>query len=244
MFGGTARRIAVGPTGDWRRRTRESGRGRLRRFAGCRSGRRPRRPSRARIHFRSIRPAQGCGGRERRTRRMSSRRTRDASPETNCTNAVDTNVLFYARDTREPAKREVAASLVEALEDGVLPPRALRARRFRPRAPKGERGGILRPVSIACRRHAPPAPGAGSARVCGSGNSCSGSPPRFHPHPHYGCSGCGRELDRRGPWQWAWVGAVPIRRSPPLWLGRVPARLDSNGHQITLQAAPAGRIQQ
>ena len=35
-------------------------------------------------------------------------------------NAVDTNVLFYARDTRVPAKRAVAASLIETLDDGVL----------------------------------------------------------------------------------------------------------------------------
>jgi predicted nucleic acid-binding protein len=35
-------------------------------------------------------------------------------------NAVDTNVLFYARDAREPAKRKIAASLIETLDDGVL----------------------------------------------------------------------------------------------------------------------------
>ncbi len=35
-------------------------------------------------------------------------------------NAVDTNVLIYAVDPRDPAKREAALSLLESLEDGVL----------------------------------------------------------------------------------------------------------------------------
>jgi predicted nucleic acid-binding protein len=35
-------------------------------------------------------------------------------------NAVDTNVLFYAHDPREPAKRSRAMSLIESLDDGAL----------------------------------------------------------------------------------------------------------------------------
>ena len=35
-------------------------------------------------------------------------------------NAVDTNVLFYAHDSREAAKRAAAASLIESLDDAVL----------------------------------------------------------------------------------------------------------------------------
>ena len=35
-------------------------------------------------------------------------------------NAVDTNVLFYAHDPREPAKQAMAVSLIESLGDGVL----------------------------------------------------------------------------------------------------------------------------
>jgi len=34
--------------------------------------------------------------------------------------AVDTNVLVYAHDPREPAKRTVALSLLDSLDDGVL----------------------------------------------------------------------------------------------------------------------------
>lgn len=35
-------------------------------------------------------------------------------------NAVDTNVLIYARDPRDPAKRSTAISLLSSLNDGVL----------------------------------------------------------------------------------------------------------------------------
>ena len=35
-------------------------------------------------------------------------------------NAVDTNVLIYAQDPRNPAKRQVANSLVRNLDDAVL----------------------------------------------------------------------------------------------------------------------------
>lgn len=35
-------------------------------------------------------------------------------------NAVDTNVLIYARDPRDPAKQVVATSLLASLTDGVL----------------------------------------------------------------------------------------------------------------------------
>ena len=35
-------------------------------------------------------------------------------------NAVDTNVLFYARDDREPTKQAAAVSLIRSLTDGVL----------------------------------------------------------------------------------------------------------------------------
>src|SRR5438067_9877165 len=45
---------------------------------------------------------------------------RHAGQETNCMNAVDTNVLFYVHDPRDAVKRVAAASLVESLTDGVL----------------------------------------------------------------------------------------------------------------------------
>lgn len=35
-------------------------------------------------------------------------------------NAVDTNILIYAHDPREPEKRGAAASLIASLVDGVL----------------------------------------------------------------------------------------------------------------------------
>jgi len=35
-------------------------------------------------------------------------------------NAVDTNVLFYAHDSRETAKQAAAVSLIESLHDGAL----------------------------------------------------------------------------------------------------------------------------
>jgi len=35
-------------------------------------------------------------------------------------NAVDTNVLFYAHDAREGAKRATAASLIDSLDDAAL----------------------------------------------------------------------------------------------------------------------------
>jgi len=35
-------------------------------------------------------------------------------------NAVDTNILIYVNDPRDPVKQEIAASLVSALTDGVL----------------------------------------------------------------------------------------------------------------------------
>jgi predicted nucleic acid-binding protein len=35
-------------------------------------------------------------------------------------NAVDTNILIYVNDPRDPAKREIAISLIAALTDGVL----------------------------------------------------------------------------------------------------------------------------
>jgi predicted nucleic acid-binding protein len=35
-------------------------------------------------------------------------------------NAVDTNILIYAHDTRHPIKRARAESLIESLADGVL----------------------------------------------------------------------------------------------------------------------------
>lgn len=35
-------------------------------------------------------------------------------------NAVDTNVLFYAHDMREPAKQEVAVTLIHSLPDAAL----------------------------------------------------------------------------------------------------------------------------
>jgi len=48
-------------------------------------------------------------------------------------NAVDTNVLFYAHDSREAAKRAVPASLIESLDDAVpLWAVAFRGRRLGP----------------------------------------------------------------------------------------------------------------
>ncbi|WP_146003501.1 PIN domain-containing protein [Fischerella thermalis] len=35
-------------------------------------------------------------------------------------NAVDTNILIYVSDPRDPAKQTMAASLVSSLTDGVL----------------------------------------------------------------------------------------------------------------------------
>jgi len=35
-------------------------------------------------------------------------------------NALDTNILIYAHDSRDPRKQAVAASLVEDLDDGAL----------------------------------------------------------------------------------------------------------------------------
>ena len=35
-------------------------------------------------------------------------------------NAVDTNILIYVNDPRDPAKQSIAASLVSSLTDGVL----------------------------------------------------------------------------------------------------------------------------
>jgi predicted nucleic acid-binding protein len=35
-------------------------------------------------------------------------------------NAVDTNVLFYAHDSRDPKKQETAAELIASLTDGTL----------------------------------------------------------------------------------------------------------------------------
>jgi hypothetical protein len=35
-------------------------------------------------------------------------------------NAVDTNILLYVHDPRDPAKQAVAASLLQSLTDGVL----------------------------------------------------------------------------------------------------------------------------
>jgi hypothetical protein len=35
-------------------------------------------------------------------------------------NAVDTNVLFYARDPRDPRKQRIASDLVASLTDGAL----------------------------------------------------------------------------------------------------------------------------
>ena len=35
-------------------------------------------------------------------------------------NAVDTNVLLYAHDPRDPRKREIATELIASLTDGVL----------------------------------------------------------------------------------------------------------------------------
>ncbi len=35
-------------------------------------------------------------------------------------NAVDTNILIYVNDSRDPSKQSIAASLVASLTDGVL----------------------------------------------------------------------------------------------------------------------------
>lgn len=35
-------------------------------------------------------------------------------------NAVDTNIIFYAHDIRDPAKQAIASELIENLTDGVL----------------------------------------------------------------------------------------------------------------------------
>jgi len=35
-------------------------------------------------------------------------------------NAVDTNILVYAHDPRDPAKQAIAGTLVEDLDDGAL----------------------------------------------------------------------------------------------------------------------------
>ncbi len=35
-------------------------------------------------------------------------------------NAVDTNVLIYARDPRDPVKQDIARDLISTLEDGAL----------------------------------------------------------------------------------------------------------------------------
>jgi predicted nucleic acid-binding protein len=40
--------------------------------------------------------------------------------EIGCMNAVDTNILIYVNDSRDPSKREIASSLVASLTDGVL----------------------------------------------------------------------------------------------------------------------------
>jgi predicted nucleic acid-binding protein len=45
---------------------------------------------------------------------------RRASPAMNCMNAVDTNILLYARDPRDPRKQSIAISLIDSLNDPVL----------------------------------------------------------------------------------------------------------------------------
>lgn len=35
-------------------------------------------------------------------------------------NVVDTNILIYVNDPRDPAKQTIAASLISSLTDGVL----------------------------------------------------------------------------------------------------------------------------
>lgn len=35
-------------------------------------------------------------------------------------NAVDTNVLLYAHDSRDPAKQTIAIALIESLTEGIL----------------------------------------------------------------------------------------------------------------------------
>lgn len=37
-----------------------------------------------------------------------------------CMNAVDTNILIYVNDPRDPSKQAIAASLISSLTDGVL----------------------------------------------------------------------------------------------------------------------------
>jgi predicted nucleic acid-binding protein len=51
---------------------------------------------------------------------MHSLAIRPASLATNCMNAVDTNVLIYAHDPRDPVKQNKAAALIASLTDGVL----------------------------------------------------------------------------------------------------------------------------
>jgi predicted nucleic acid-binding protein len=43
-----------------------------------------------------------------------------ASPAKNCINPVDTNVLIYVQDARDPVKQAKAVALVKGLPDGVL----------------------------------------------------------------------------------------------------------------------------
>ncbi len=37
-----------------------------------------------------------------------------------CMNAVDTNILIYVNDSRDPSKQAIAASLIAGFTDGVL----------------------------------------------------------------------------------------------------------------------------
>ena len=67
-------------------------------------------------------------------------------------NAVDTNVLLYARDPRDARKQATAAALVESLDDAVLlwqvaceymaATRKLGAARIQPTASVGGRPGL------------------------------------------------------------------------------------------------------
>lgn len=43
-----------------------------------------------------------------------------ASHATNCMNAVDTNILIYVQDTRDPVKQAKAVELIDTLTEGVL----------------------------------------------------------------------------------------------------------------------------
>src|SRR5260370_38744922 len=45
---------------------------------------------------------------------------RRALAGTKCMNAVDTNVRFYAHDSRDPNKQRIAAELIASLTDGAL----------------------------------------------------------------------------------------------------------------------------